>query len=577
VQGIALALVVLGGIAHADVPASVTVSGRTIDNKTDEALPGVTVVAAGPVNEQVAITDENGRFDLVVPHGEIHLTYYYMESTLEQVELVGPLTTAIDLGAIRMPPPKPSSCCEIPFGREWFGIYGQPTFGQRFERSWPVVRQRDTDALRGLVADGAPGGVRIGGALRMTGAPALALGLIEEVTVATMRGDAPLPAGGGLDIDVRTGSNENRGIARIALGETTALEAGAGGPIVEDHAWWSAAAVLGDGMQQALATVAYMVGMDEQGETVALHTDAPSTPTGARVATPTAARDDWADTSWHSRFDDNKLQFVEGVTGERLERGDEVTTRIAGRAMLERYGKLLGRHQLRLGGELGGGDAGEIRHRDGSVYARDHYEPTYSVAIDAGVRYDWRAFSDSRAHVWQPHATLGWDWTQEGRGELFVTGARRATFDDRELGAWIGTPFARDDVTAGVRYELVDYWLAAVAGRATDAVGPRHTGVDASLDHRSDRFELHVTATTIERVVAGFAELTAVRGCDDALLVGAAGRLAISADPSVPASGIGASARWRHRSERRATTALGLEAFRDTLGSSARAVLGVDF
>jgi len=135
----------------------------------------------------------------------------------------------------------------------------------------------------------------------------------------------------------------------------------------------------------------------------------------------------------------------------------------------------------------------------------------------------------------------------------------------------------RDDVAAGVRYELVDTWLGALAARATDAAGPRHAGIDASLDHRRRRLTVHVTATTIERVVAGFAEVTAVSGHDDALFVGAAGRVAIHADPSVAPSGAGASARWQHTSEHLATTSLGVEVLRDSLGSSARGVLGIDF
>jgi hypothetical protein len=577
VHRIALALALLGGVAWAGEP--VTLSGRAIDHKTQEPLAGVTVVASDVDGEQVAITDENGRFDLVVPHGTVRLTYYYMESSIEQVHVVAPTASVLDVGAVLMPEPKSGGGCVFP-GLEWFGIYGQSPFGQQFERrTWPVVRQRDTDALRDLVAASAPGTVRIGGATRLFGGPALALGLLEEVTVTTMRGDAPLPAGGGVDLEVRTGSNENHGTARIALADdAAALEASVGGPIVEDNLWWSAAAVLGDGIaptRQALAAVNYALGFDQQGETVALHADAPAAVPGARIVT--ATRNDWADTSWRSRFDDNRLQLVEGVTGERLERGDVVTTRLAGRAMLDRYQKLLGRHSIKIGGELGGGDAGEIRHRDATVYARDHYDPTPSFSIDTGVRYDWRAFGDARAHVWQPHATVAWDWTGEGRSELFVTGVRRATFDDRALGAWVGTPLARNDVAAGVRYEIADNWLGALAGRATDAVGPRHAGVDASLDHRSRRLELHVTAATIERVVAGFAELTAVRGPSDALLVGAAGRAAIHADPSVPPSGIGASARWQHRSQHLATTALGVEVFRDMLGSSARGVVGVDF
>jgi hypothetical protein len=160
-----------------------------------------------------------------------------------------------------------------------------------------------------------------------------------------------------------------------------------------------------------------------------------------------------------------------------------------------------------------------------------------ALSFDAGVRYDRRAFADARAHVWQPHASIAWDWTKEGRSEVFVTGARRATFDDRELGAWIGTPLARDDVAAGVRYEVFDGWVGALAGRATDAAGPRHAGIDASIDHKARGLELHVAASSLERVVAGYGVLTIHQEGDDSMIVGAAGRLAIAADPSVPGSG----------------------------------------
>ena len=200
VRRIALALAVLGGIAWAGEP--VTLSGRADNRKTQEPLAGVTVVASDSDGEQVAITDETGRFDLVVPHGTVRLTYYYAEASMEQIHVVAPTATRIDVGGVAMPEAKSSGGCEFP-GLEWFGIYGQSTFGQVFERRhWLVLRQRDTDALRGLVAASAPGSVRIGGATRLFGAPALALGLLDGVTVQTMRGDAPLPAGGGINLDM---------------------------------------------------------------------------------------------------------------------------------------------------------------------------------------------------------------------------------------------------------------------------------------------------------------------------------------------------------------------------------------
>src|SRR6185436_16450621 len=74
--------VVDGGSARSDASKAGTVAGLVSDQKTGEALPGVTVVVTGPAltGEQVVITDEHGRYHVDnLPPGTYNVTLYYAD------------------------------------------------------------------------------------------------------------------------------------------------------------------------------------------------------------------------------------------------------------------------------------------------------------------------------------------------------------------------------------------------------------------------------------------------------------------------------------------------------------------
>ena len=59
--------------------------GRVTDPAGREPLPGATIVLTGPTipNAQTAITDENGLFAITAMPGNILLTVYYAQFTVE--------------------------------------------------------------------------------------------------------------------------------------------------------------------------------------------------------------------------------------------------------------------------------------------------------------------------------------------------------------------------------------------------------------------------------------------------------------------------------------------------------------
>jgi len=120
--------------------------------------------------------------------------------------------------------------------------------------------------------------------------------------------------------------------------------------------------------------------------------------------------------------------------------------------------------------------------------------------------------------------------------------------------------------------------IAAVTQRFLQFFANRDfAGLASCYTEDAQMLVANMDVITGRSAIASVFKFTAVSGHDDALFVGVAGRVAIHADPSVAPSGAGASARWQHTSEHLATTSLGVEVLRDSLGSSARGVLGIDF
>jgi hypothetical protein len=74
---------------HADPTRSV-LTGIVRDFETGEALVGVTVIAASPTvdGSQAAITDENGNYFLELQPAIYTATFYYLDQTREEADLV---------------------------------------------------------------------------------------------------------------------------------------------------------------------------------------------------------------------------------------------------------------------------------------------------------------------------------------------------------------------------------------------------------------------------------------------------------------------------------------------------------
>ncbi|HEV7557845.1 MAG TPA: hypothetical protein VGO00_20405 [Kofleriaceae bacterium] len=564
-------LVVLFVCSVASAAPKAKLHAHLVDAKTGEPLVGATIVAPLAVGENVEITDENGMVMIAVEPGTTTLTIYYNNDTQHVVVAAGG-KDFVEVGKIALEVKPPPPCCVFDGGPSAPMIDFDSSLVTIVERPWPVSRTRDSSAVVALSA-GAPARQTtwLDGDRRLAGAPAVSLGLLEEVEVFSMRGATNLDhASDGISVATRSGSNDNKGAARIALGtEGTELEAGVGGPIVADSAWWWAGAVLGPDGQQELARVTYAATPDEQGSVVALHQSLPATiAPGERAIVMGDERDDWASAEWVAKLDEGRLDLIGGASGERLDDGSE-TTRGAVHARIHDRFKAEGYHNVRLFGELGEGTAASIGHRDASASGGDDWMIFPELTIEAGVRWDERWFGSAHADVWQPHATIGYDWTKEGRAQAFVTADRASLLDAGLIGNWLTTPRWRDDVATGASYEVKDDWMITAAVRTRELAGVRRTGLDGALDHRG-RIELHVTASSVERAMAGYATLRV-----DGVRAGVMGRWAAADD--IYGSQAGALASWHHSMDHGMSTDVGAEVVTDRVGKLARVVVGFSY
>jgi hypothetical protein len=560
----------LSGVALAEPNvAPVRLHANLVEKATREPMIGATVVAPLPVGENVEITDENGFVSIAVPAGTTTLTVYYDNNTFERVVIASPDATDLDAGTLAFDVvASKSSCCACDFGYSPPMIDYDSSLVTTISRPWPVARTRDSTSVVALAASAPPRQTSwLDGDRRLAGSPGVSLALLQEITVHTMRGASNLDqASDGISLASRSGTNDNKGAARIAFGtDGTGLEAGAGGPIVVDSAWWWAGAVLGPEGQQELARVDYAATPDEQGQISGLHQSEPvAIPAGARAITGDV-RDDWASAEWVAKLDEGRWRLAGGASGERLDDGT-VTTRGAVHARVDRHEKIAGYHTLRAYGELGEGTTGTVDHHDTSASAGDAWMIIPNITVDAGVRWDERWFGPARADIWQPHASLGYDWTKEGRSQIFVNADRASLLDAGPLGGWITAPRWRDDVATGASYEIVDDWMITAAVRTSELAGARRNGIDGALDHRG-RIELHVTASSVERVVAGYAALRL-----DLVRAGVTGRWAAAGD--IYGSEAGALVSWHHDMSHGMTTDIGGELVGDREGKLARLVVG---
>jgi hypothetical protein len=568
VRALVVAIVVLAGrVAAADV----TLRGYVVAEKTRAPLAGVTVLASS-VGHETATTfsDETGRFELAVAPGRVTLTYFYLDTTTEQVVAVaGEAGAVVEVGTTAIAESRRYGCVYIVVP-DTYGLWSaQPFALDASSPAWPIVRVRDVDAIVGLAAGAMPGTTLVDGARRLAAAPALRLALLREVEVYTMRGSGLAERAAGVSVTTLSGSNELHGAARASLGsDGAALEASAGGAIVADHAWWQTAAAADPRGDQELARVDVAKSYAHQGRVEYVRAvEAIAPPVGARVVGSVA--DDWADAAWRSRFQDNKLELDAGATGERFAAGAATTLRGAGRASISRRLKLAGYHELRAGGEYGAGRADDIAHRDASAWFGDRWTAMPSLVVEAGARYDARWFGAATAAAWQPRATIAWDWTKEGRADLFATAARGTTLDDTGPATPVAGAHARDDSAIGARYELRDTWVGGIAARARDELGVMRYGADATLGHHTRRVDVELSASSLERAVAGTARATAGSGAHR-LVVGASGRWGETG------SWLGGSIAWRRSVRNQPSTNVGVEAVTGAGASIARVVVSID-
>jgi len=121
----------------------------------------------------------------------------------------------------------------------------------------------------------------------------------------------------------------------------------------------------------------------------------------------------------------------------------------SGAQLIQRF-KAAGAHDARASAELGGGKLDVIdTSRRGATIA-DSWQVEPNIYVDAGLRWDQRRFGAATTSVWQPHATIGYDWTKEGRSDVYVTADRASLLDAAPLGAWGHRPaLARPTYASG--------------------------------------------------------------------------------------------------------------------------------
>lgn len=573
-----LVTLALGAREATATPGRVTLRGVIVDADTLEPTAGATVVASGDrTKEEVGITDETGHFQLDAQAPVSTLTIYIDDTTIERKLFLNPAVEDVDLGKITILV-KHVPCCVDEFpGAPMIDL--DHAFQVTFDRRWPTLRSRDTSSLLPVIASArATLTTSFDGGRRLAGAPGISLALIDEMTVYPMRAATSLEeASDGITIDPRHGTSESKGDARLAYSnDGTHVEAAAGGPILRDHLWWFAGGDVSSSGHQELARVDVAPTSNDHGHVLAMHQQL--SPPELRVA------DDFADAQWESKFDDGKYQLTAGLTGERLDDDsatDAITTRGSAYLRLHKRGKLLGYHHIVAGAEVGGGRLGDAAHEDTSGHLGDAYQLQPNITVDAGVRWDERWFAGSHATVWQPHLTLGYDWTNEARADVFVAVARASLLDANGIGGWRMLPHARNDVAVGLRYEVIEGWLVSVAGRGSELGDARKEGIDVQIDHRGRYLQVYVTGTSVEKAIAGFAGVVLDhrwRGDDSSesgtngVVAGITGRYAFD-DADLWGSQIGGRLAWSHQVVKQLSTTLGGELLHDRTGTLGAAVL----
>ncbi len=514
--------VILGlGLALTASAHAATLRGVVTDQASHEPLAGATVVVSSGDVMQTAITEDDGGFTVDVPAGSYLVTYYYGDATVERrdvrvgdayvTELQQPIDTTLrdlDWGCDFGPPP----------------LYtGAPAdHADRDPDDVPLLRVLDHHALAGLDARLVPrhAVTTVDGGVRLPGAPPIATEFLDSIDTASTAAAIASPGatGGALDASLARGSNQHTGGVALLLGPRARFVARHGGPIEEDHVWWSSGVVLDrvsgeDGASgrhgaQLLAT------LDAQGDPGELALGA----AGLATWTPDGGRDLWADAHAKLPADDGKRELRIGVSVQSLQtgeldaaargatRGPADIDRLAGRLSLTQRGRWHGYHFATVGGELGLGHADEVEHGDLRAFIGDEWLPRPNWTITGGVRWDRRELGPARIDAVLPRLSVAWDPTEEGARMWFATAERVGALDQDRFGGWrSAAAVGADQASLGyTRDWLDDDVRVTLAARARRAVGveaaPIERGAEVAvrwLPRR--RFAGELTASSLTR------------------------------------------------------------------------------
>ena len=468
-------------------------TGIVVDAATGDPLPGATVVVTVGSTTAAEISDEDGAYAIDAPVvGPVTLVVYVGDAVVERAVTIPDDGGLVVVPAIRVAIADETAC--------WFEAPPSP-----LERAGPALgldlRAREilgapSDTVADVLARARAAGAeaRVDGALRLPGAPALSLALIDRAVVSTRT----VPAAATLDVDPIGAGRE--AIARAAGGTDGAgLALATGGELGEDGGFALGADLRaprgGRVTGQVLAGVEqrFAGGHDVRALAIATGAGWPGTPAGPVVDEPLAAArvageprgvvDRWADLAWRRRGD--RVALDAGVTAHAL----GPVTRVGGRAGARaRVGDA---HEVTASLE-GGRSAAQ---RDARATLADAWRLTASTTLRLGVAADHRDGSTRLL----PHATLAWDPTGEGRAAYAIDLSRRLEGDDltgvgqHQLGdravvggAWrrvVAGGAARDDVRGWLLWQLGAHTAAELAaGAPLDGVG----AVDgrAALVHR---------------------------------------------------------------------------------------------
>ena len=469
--------------APAQAQLSGTLSGRVVDRKSGEPLPGAVVTATGPFlrGPRRSTTDGTGEFVLpLLPPGAVDLDvqrdgYQALSESGVAVPLGETVRLRIELFAetgqlsfITAPQPGviPQTAATVgTISRQQLALvpYGRDL--RSFDAAFVAIPgiQR-TQTINGASAaehayriDGAPVN---GAAVPGLGTPLLQ-DFIEEIEIkrAGYRAEDGGGAGGVLQAATRSGSDAlhgsvfgnvspfNAARSRFGPGRDADFDVGGevGGPLLRDRLYFYGgfAPVFLSGERQ-FQFIGKLDWVPSAGQRLSLEGFGNPSPYGGGRDTVLRYDGALADrtflvqavASWHHDSDGSPHAFE--FEGDR----------IAGDLRLT---NLFGRHELRYGlqaSRQGGTDSSV------AFFAQDSVRLLNSVLLDAGLRYERDQRAATRTLL--PRVGLSWDFRGGGTSRAFVSWGRTtsATALAPRASAYTASHSAADQVTAGVESQV---------------------------------------------------------------------------------------------------------------------------